>query len=60
MAEIPCNCFHTKADHKNLGDPDAEFLTWCRYSEIGQCACDYFTPMGNLEYLEYLEFMSGI
>ena len=52
MAEIPSNCFHAKEDHKDLGIED-EFITWCQYSEIGQCPCDYFTPMGNLEYLEW-------
>jgi len=58
VPEIPCNCFHSKADHKNLGTMDDQpFYTWCRYSEIGQCPCDYFTEMDNLM---YLEFMSGL
>jgi len=55
VGEIPCNCYHSKADHKDLSsDGQEHFWTWCRYSEIGQCPCDYFTPMGNLEYLEWI------
>lgn len=53
VGEIPCNCYHSRADHKDLGGQQGHFWTWCRYSEVGQCPCDYFTPMTNLEYLEY-------
>lgn len=54
MPEVPCNCFHMRADHKDLGNNEfGDFLTWCKYSEIGQCPCDYFTVMDNLEYLEW-------
>jgi hypothetical protein len=54
MPEIPCNCYHVKADHHNLGVKHGEdFITWCRYSEVGQCPCDCYTQMSNLEYLEY-------
>lgn len=55
MPEIPCNCYHSREDHKDLASkPEQEFRSWCRYSEIGQCPCDYFTPMTNLEYVEYM------
>jgi len=59
VPEIPCNCFHSKADHKDIGSENHQgvFITWCRYSEIGQCPCDYFVEMDNLEYLEW---MSGL
>ena len=54
MSNLPCNCFHLKEDHKDIGtNEEGIFLTWCRYSEIGQCPCDYYTPMENLEYLEW-------
>lgn len=50
MPSILCNCYHAKEDHKQL---DLGFYTWCRYSEYGQCPCDCYTPMENLEYLEW-------
>jgi hypothetical protein len=56
MSEILCNCFHSKLDHHILEvyDTGAQTLFgWCVYSEYGQCPCDSFTPMDNLEYLEY-------
>lgn len=51
--KIPCNCFHLMDDHKDLGEGEIPFITWCRYSEDGLCPCDYFVPMTNLEYLQY-------
>lgn len=51
--DIPCNCYHPKADHKDLGDRFDEFTAWCKWSENGLCPCDYFTPLNNLEFLEY-------
>lgn len=60
MSEIPCNCYHQKKDHKDLGtNEDGEFISWCVWSEIGQCPCDYFTPMDNLEYLEWKSSLSN-
>lgn len=55
MDSLPCNCFHSKEDHKDLGTGrgEGEFRTWCIYSEHGQCPCDCYTPMTNLEYLEF-------
>lgn len=55
MAEIPCNCYHVKGDHKIVAmfSYDQKIL-WCRYSEIGQCPCDRYTEMDNLEYLEWI------
>lgn len=53
IRSIPCNCYHSAEDHINLNDGEMPFFSWCRYSEIGQCPCDYFSPMTNLQYLEY-------
>jgi hypothetical protein len=48
--EFPCNCYHFREDHM---DKELNHLTYCRYSEYGQCPCDYYTPMTNLEFLEF-------
>lgn len=48
---IPCNCYHSQADHTQL---ELGFYTWCRYSEYGQCPCDCYTAMDNLAYLEWM------
>lgn len=52
MSDLLCNCYHAKDDHHTVDD-DGKFYTWCRYSEVGQCPCDRYTSMTNLEYLEY-------
>lgn len=51
--QIPCNCYHSAADHKDLGTHTQYFPTWCIYSETGQCPCDYYTQMSNIEFLEW-------
>jgi hypothetical protein len=54
---LPCNCCHSKEDHHFFTGDDGiadKFYAWCRYSEDGQCPCDRYTSMTNLEYLEYL------
>ncbi len=54
--ELPCNCFHNKEDHLPIPDnyiSKSVYHRWCVYSEIGQCPCDYYTQMDNLEYLEW-------
>ena len=51
-----CNCWHSYADHKSIIDIwglGQTGKTWCIYSEYGQCPCDYYTSMTNLEYLEW-------
>jgi hypothetical protein len=53
MNQIPCNCGHSREDHKDLGSHKQSFPTWCIYSETGNCACDYFTVMTNIEYLDW-------
>jgi hypothetical protein len=32
---------------------DEDFRGWCVYSEYGQCPCDQYMPMDNLEFLEW-------
>lgn len=61
---LPCNCYHSYEDHKNLGNietyehgilvEDRPAISWCIWSETGQCPCDIYSSMTNLEYLEYL------
>ena len=59
-AHLLCNCFHSFEDHYRIpyceeGNRQVQnLITWCRYSEYGQCPCDTYTSMTNLEYLEYL------
>ena len=54
-----CNCYHLKQDHvtgyfaEDGNFPNLESTRWCIYSETGNCPCDWYTPMTNLEYLEY-------
>lgn len=50
---IPCNCFHSIKDHKDFGNGEFPFMAWCIFSEYGACPCDSWTPMTNLEYLDY-------
>lgn len=52
MTDLPCNCYHSKEDHMQR---QPGFYMWCRYSETGQCPCDFYTPMDNLEYLEHID-----
>lgn len=64
VKHLLCNCYHAYEDHKNLGSietyqhgilvEDRPAISWCIFSEFGQCPCDIFTEMTNLEYLEYL------
>ena len=57
MSALPCNCYHSKEDHKIFTNDDSyldpDFRGWCIYSEVGQCPCDIYTPMSNLEFLEW-------
>ena len=59
-----CNCYHSKEDHVRMINlnPKAtrkRIIGWCRYSEYGQCPCDVFTEISNLEFLEYKHGMGG-
>lgn len=54
-----CNCYHDKKDHHVIDD-DGAFYTWCAYSEVGQCPCDAYTPMDNLQYLEHMNSIDEI
>lgn len=63
MKNLPCVCFHSKQDHKNIGtivtyykgviEEERPAFSWCLYSETHQCPCEFFIEMTNLEYLEY-------
>jgi hypothetical protein len=56
MNDLPCNCCHSKAEHhvfSRYDDIANRFYSWCMYSEYGACPCDAYTPMTNLEYLEF-------
>lgn len=68
MPDLPCNCFHAKEDHHPIIDCGYDvkagqrasmvFYTWCRYSETGQCPCDAYTSMTNLEFLEWKSYLN--
>lgn len=47
---LTCNCFHERSDHRQR---EIGFFMWCLFSEYGQCPCDCYTPMDNLEWLEW-------
>jgi len=57
MSDLPCNCYHTKLDHHVI---EEDFASWCVWSEVGQCPCDSYTPMDNLQYLEHLERIASL
>jgi len=61
MGEMPCNCYHSREDHRDNSKyaGGIEMYGWCLFSEYGQCPCDRYTPMDNLEYLEWKAETNG-
>ncbi len=53
MKAFPCNCGHSVEDHlHDYGNIGMDF-GWCIFSEFGQCPCDNYIAMDNLEFVEW-------
>lgn len=47
---FPCNCGHSRMEHTHI---PGDCITYCKRQWSRECACDTFTPLSNLEYIEY-------